>query len=107
MVAVFGLGQTDLTQLSFICAATGFFTNAGVVGIYGILARAFPTHLRATGTGFAIGAGRAGAMVAPIAAGYLFQAGHSLEFVAIAMSAGSLIAAAALWFLPLNESASL
>jgi len=46
-------------------------------------------------------------MVAPIAAGYLFQAGHSLEFVAIAMSAGSLIAAAALWFLPLNESASL
>jgi len=107
MVTVFGLGQTDLTQLSLVCAATGFFTNAGVVGIYGILAIAFPTHVRATGTGFAIGVGRAGAMVAPIAAGYLFQAGHDLEFVALAMSAGSLIAAAALWFLPLRGSARL
>jgi benzoate transport len=104
MVGVFGLGQTTLAQLSLVCAATGFFTNGGIVGIYGILARAFPTHLRATGTGFAVGVGRCGAILAPIVAGYLFRAGYSLELVAIAMGSGSLVAAFALWLLPLSTA---
>jgi MFS family permease len=90
-----------------VCAATGFFTNGGIVGIYGILAKAYPTQLRATGTGFAVGVGRAGAMLAPIVAGYLFRAGYSLEFVATAMGSGSLVAALALWLLPLDKSRGL
>jgi benzoate transport len=107
MVAVFGRGQTTLAQLSLVCAVTGFFTNGGIVGIYGILAKAYPTQLRATGTGFAVGVGRAGAMLAPIVAGYLFRAGYSLEFVATAMGSGSLVAALALWLLPLDKSRGL
>jgi benzoate transport len=103
MLAVFGRGQADLAQLSLICAITGFFTNAGVVGLYGILAQAFPTHVRATGTGFAIGIGRIGAMLAPIIAGFLFRAGYGLEFVAVAMGIGSLAAALALWLLPFKQ----
>jgi benzoate transport len=100
MLAVFGRGQPNLAELSIACAAAGFFTNAAVVGLYGILAQVFPTYVRATGTGFAIGTGRAGAMLSPIMAGYLFRDGFSLEFVAIAMGTGSLGAAAALLFLP-------
>jgi MFS family permease len=103
MVSVFGRGQADLAQLSLMCAVTGFCTNAGVVGLYGILAQAFPTHVRATGTGFAVGTGRAGAMLAPIIAGYLFRGGYGLQFVAIAMSVGSLVGAVALWLLPLTS----
>ncbi len=98
MLAVFGRGQASLGQLSLICAITGFFTNAGVVGLYGIFAQSFPTHVRATGTGFAVGFGRAGAWLAPITAGYLFRAGYGLEFVAVAMGVGSLGAVIALWF---------
>jgi benzoate transport len=104
MVAFFGRGQTTLAQLSLVCAVVGFFTNGGIVGLYGILAQAFPTHLRATGTGFAVGVGRGGAILAPIVAGFLFRAGHSLEFVAIAMGSGSLVAALALWLLPLSTA---
>src|SRR6266404_3208430 len=100
MVAVFGHGQANLSQLSLVCAVAGFFTNAGVVGLYGIFAQVFPTHVRATGTGFAVGFGRGGAMLAPIIAGYLFHAGYGLEFVAVAMGVGSLIATVALWLLP-------
>jgi benzoate transport len=100
MVAVFGRGQAALTQLSLVCAITGFFTNAGVVGLYGIFAQVFPTHVRATGTGFAVGVGRAGSWLAPIIAGYLFHGGYGLQFVAVAMGAGSLVAAVALWMLP-------
>src|SRR6202035_5781037 len=104
MVTVFGRGQANLAQLSLVCAVTGFCTNAGVVGLYGILAQAFPTYVRATGTGFAVGTGRAGAMLAPIIAGYLFRGGYGLQCVAIAVSAGSLIGAAALWLLPLKSA---
>lgn len=106
MVAVFGRGQANLAQLSLMCAIAGFFTNAGVVGLYGIFAQAFPTHVRATGTGFAIGVGRASAWLSPIIAGLLFHAGHTLEFVAVAMGVGSLAAAIALWQLPFRAQAA-
>ena len=105
MVGVFGRGQTTLVQLSLVCAITGFFTNAGVVGLYGILAQAFPTHVRATGTGFAVGTGRAGSVLAPIIAGYLFHLGYSLGFVAGVMGVWSLVAAAALWLVPFKSEA--
>ena len=102
-LAVFGRTRADLTQLAIVCAIAGFFTNAGIVGLYGILAQVFPTNLRATGTGFAVGTGRSGSVLAPIIAGFLFKAGYGLEFVAIAMGIGSFAAAIALWFLPFNS----
>lgn len=105
MLALFGRGQATLPQLSLMCAVAGFFTNAGVVGVYGILAQAFPTHVRATATGFAIGIGRAGAFLSPIIAGYLFSRGFGLEFVAVAMGAGSLAAAVCLWQMPFRPQA--
>jgi len=100
MVALFGHGQADLAQLSLICALVGFCTNGGVVGIYAVLARAFPTELRATGTGFAVGMGRGGAVIAPVVAGLLFHAGFGLQAVAIIMGSGSLIAVLCLLALP-------
>jgi benzoate transport len=99
MVNVFGRGQADLQQLAVICAATGFFTNAGVVGLYALFAQVFPTHVRATGTGFAIGFGRGGSALAPMLAGFLFQAGYGLPTVSLLISLGSLIAAGALLLL--------
>jgi benzoate transport len=99
-VALFGHGQADLTSLSLICALAGFCTNGGVVGVYAVLARVFPTELRATGTGFAVGFGRGGAVIAPVIAGFLFQAGFGLQVVAIIMAAGSLVAALCLALLP-------
>ena len=95
MVAVFGHTHADLAQLSLTCALAGFCTNGGIVGLYTILARAYPADARAAGTGFAIGIGRSGAVLAPITAGYLFQANWSLQAVALTMGIGSLLAAAA------------
>jgi hypothetical protein len=61
-----------------------------------LFAKMFPTHVRATGTGFAVGVGRAGAVLAPVIAGYLLQAGFGLQAVATLMAMGSLLSAAAL-----------
>ena len=74
--------------------------------MYGIFAQAFPTHVRATGTGFAVGFGRCGAVLAPVIAGFLFRAGYGLEFVATIMGVSSLLAAVTLWLLPFKEEAA-
>ncbi|WP_261294211.1 MFS transporter [Sphingomonas hylomeconis] len=96
LVIAFGRGQSDLQGLSLIAAAAGFATNAGVVGLYALLARTFPTRLRATATGFVIGIGRGGSALAPALAGLLFAAGYMLDSVAVLMSLGSAVAAVAL-----------
>lgn len=103
--AVYLFGQTPpaLQQLSMICAIAGFCTNAGIVGLYAIIAQAFPTHLRASGTGFAVGLGRGGAVLAPMIAGYLFQWGYMLPTVSLLMALGSMFGAAVLLLLKLDD----
>lgn len=99
-VAIFGQGQSDIGTLAIFAAAAGFFTNAGVVGLYALIAQAFPTAVCGSGTGLVIGFGRGGAAVGPIATGFLFSIDLGLSLVALAMACGSLVAAGALLFLP-------
>jgi len=97
-ITIFGMGQSNLSELKAIVGICGFFTNAGIVGLYTLLALAYPTHLRATGTGVVIGAGRGGAALGPVLAGYLFAHGMSLQTLSIVMGCGSLFGAIALFF---------
>ena len=96
MIVWFGHGASDLNTLSVRVGVACLFGNAAIVGFYTLFAKVFPTHVRATGTGFAIGVGRGGAALAPVCAGYLFQAGLGLQTVSICMAAGSLVALLAL-----------
>ncbi|MFC3215229.1 MFS transporter [Novosphingobium panipatense] len=100
MVVWFGQGHADLVSLAFAAAAAGFFTNAGMVGFYALIASSFPTAARGGGTGFVIGVGRGGAALGPVVAGFLFEGGMGLSGVAVAMGLGSLVAAAAILGLP-------
>jgi len=104
MIVRFGHGGADLTGLKATLALTGLFTNAAIAGFYLLFAQVFPTYVRATGTGLAIGVGRGGAMLAPVIAGYLFQAGLALQTVALVMACGSLMAAAALFALKVRAA---
>jgi benzoate transport len=113
-VMLFGRSAPEVTQLSMWAAFAGFFGNAGVSGLYTIIAYVFPTHVRATGTGFVIGVGRGGAVLAPALAGYLLQRGQDngealadiLAYVATVMGVGSLLAAIVLIFLKLSADGS-
>jgi benzoate transport len=95
-IGVFGLGFHDLTLLSLSVAVAAFFVNAGVVGIYPLLAHAYPAELRASGTGFVIGIGRGGSAVGPLLAGTLFAGGAGLLTVSLVMGLGGIIAATAI-----------
>ena len=103
MVIVFGRIPPQIPVISLVVGMVGFCTNGAVVGIYAIIADAFPTDLRAGGTGFVIGIGRGGAALGPIVAGLLFAAGAALPTVAFVMALGSLIAAAALTVLTVRQ----
>ncbi|TLZ06104.1 MAG: MFS transporter [Gammaproteobacteria bacterium] len=104
MIVWFGHGSADLATLKTTLAITGLFTNSAIAGLYLLFAQVFPTHVRASGTGFAIGVGRGGAVLAPVAAGYLFHAGFALQTVALAMASGSLLAAVALLALRVRDA---
>ena len=109
-IMLFGRTPDDLNTLTWLAIAVGFFGNAAISGMYSIVAYAFPTHVRATGTGFVIGVGRGGAVLSPWLAGFLFDPTQELKvlpvdklpWVAIVMAMGSLLAAASLLFLKPN-----
>lgn len=105
VVSAFGFVAPSLGAITAIVFVAGFFWNAAVVGFYALAARNFPTHARATGTGFMIGFGRGGAALAPILAGFLFQAGLGRDMVSVLMALGSLLGGILL-FVGLRHSAS-
>jgi MFS family permease len=104
-VIYFGMGHDTLTFWRLSTFLQMFFLNAAIVGYYAAFARGFPAYARGTGTGFALGIGRAGAAGSPIVAGYLFTTlgNDHLQTVSIVMTLGSLIGVVLLWLLPLRE----
>lgn len=106
-VTYFGTGASSLTGLSALACLGGFFTNAAVVGLYALVAHAFPSAVRAGGTGFVIGVGRGGAALGPIIAGFLFDQKLGLQMVAFLMALGSLVGAVCLAMLRTRNEAEL
>lgn len=103
-IGIFGLGFHDIYHLALSVAVAAFFINASVVGLYPILTQTYPAALRATGTGFVIGAGRGGSGLGPVVAGALFASGGSLMLVSLAMGTGALLAAMMIVTLPKNPN---
>lgn len=56
-------------------AFLGIFAHGSMVGLYSTVPNLYPTSVRATGTGWAIGISRLGAVVGPLIAGFLLDAG--------------------------------
>jgi benzoate transport len=106
LVVLFGNTPAELRMLQYVCLGAGFFINGGIVGLYAMFAQVFPTHARASGTGFAIGFGRGGAVLAPIVAGFLFDAGLGLPAIAGLMALGSLLGAGVLLLLRIGKDHS-
>ena len=102
LVTILG-NMTDLNYFAIIVTLCGFFGNAGIIGMYALFPVAFPTHVRASGTGFTIGMGRGGAYLSPIIVGFMFQHGLSLPVVTMLISIGTLVAAGVLLFLKFKK----
>lgn len=105
-IVIFGFGSVSLLGWKIAVFFAGLTTSAAMVGFYSLFAKGFPTVVRATGTGFAIGAGRVGAAGSPILAGLLYSRAETGDVfsVSIVMALGSIVAAGMLLMLDLKES---
>ena len=104
-VAAFGIGSDTLWGWRAATFLTMFFLNAAIVGDYAAFARGFPAYARATGTGFVLGVGRAGAAGSPIIAGFLFVwlGNDQLLPVSAIMAIGAIVGAGLLFMLPMRD----
>lgn len=83
---------TGSAMVLVMFALIGFTFQGGFNVLYAVAARIYPTEIRTTGIGWAIGAGRLGAVIAPIVAGYLVGAGLSIDTLFIIFAVPSVIA---------------
>lgn len=70
----------------------GFLLQGAFTAMYAVAARIYPTNVRATGIGWAAGLGRTGAIVSPIAGGYLAGMGWDLYSLSLLFAFPLLVA---------------
>jgi benzoate transport len=99
LMVVFGLLPTNVALLMAVAVALGFFGQGGFIGLYSVAARIYPTAIRATGIGWAIGLGRVGAIIGPSVAGVLIGLGWSQATYFTLLSLPFFIGAIAVWSL--------
>ena len=77
-LVVLGNVSMSVTFILTTAFVLGITLNGGFNGFWPTSARLYPTHIRATGVGWAVGAGRAGAVMGPLVGGYLLQSNAGL-----------------------------
>jgi benzoate transport len=77
LMGIFGF-FTGSSMILALFGLIGFGIQGGFIGLYAVAARLYPTQVRTTGVGWAIGLGRVGAIVGPIVGGLLIGAGLSM-----------------------------
>jgi len=95
-MTVFGLIDVSLTIMLIIGFIIGFFVFGSMIGLYSIAPDIYPTSIRNTGMGWAIGIGRLGAIIGPSAAGFLLSRGWSGADCFLAFSVPLLISMVAI-----------
>lgn len=99
MVIVFVLSTAALAAAFSLGGVVGLLVNGCVAGLYTVTPALYGPDVRATGVGTALGIGRAGAILAPIVAGVLLDAGWSTVELYLAVAAILLLAALAVFFI--------
>ncbi len=69
---------TDILLL-IVFGILGFGIQGSFVGLYSVAARLYPTEFRSTGVGWAIGIGRLGGIIGPMAGGILIGMGLTMS----------------------------
>lgn len=95
-MVVFAAAPNQLTLLLAITFVIGFLQQGGFTGLYAVAAKVYPTEIRSTGIGWAIGLGRFGAVAGPAIAGFLIASGLNMSanyyVFAVPMAIGGLLA---------------
>ena len=74
-MTLFGMLDAALGRMLVVAFLIGFFVAGAIIGLYAIVPDLYPAEIRNTGTGWALGIGRLGAVIGPYIAGLLIEAG--------------------------------
>jgi len=91
LMLIFGFIK-DSYMILILFGFIGFGIQGGFVGMYSLAARLYPTDIRATGVGGAVGIGRIGAIFGPLLGGMLIAAGFSMGTNFVVFSIPTIIA---------------
>ncbi|MCC4603276.1 MFS transporter [Xanthomonas campestris pv. badrii] len=91
----FGVSSAVLSWAFVTALLTGAALTAAMGGLYAVAPVVFPAAVRSTGMGWAIGVGRLGAILSPLCAGVLLDAGWTPARLYLACAVPLLFAAAA------------
>jgi AAHS family 4-hydroxybenzoate transporter-like MFS transporter len=72
--SVIGMAGGSFAPLMVIVFLAGFFVIGAQFGLNAVAASAYPTAIRSTGVGWALGIGRVGSIIGPLAGGVLIAA---------------------------------
>ena len=78
-MVIFAYAPNELNLLMILILLIGILQQGGFTGLYGAASKVYPTEIRSTGIGWAIGLGRSGAVAGPTIAGYLIVAGFDMD----------------------------
>jgi AAHS family 4-hydroxybenzoate transporter-like MFS transporter len=93
-VAAIGFAAPSFLRIAMLQGASGLLLGAGSSGLIATAALFYPTAIRSTGIGWAMGMGRFGSFVGPLAVGVLLAAGADLPATYAAIGVPALLAAA-------------
>jgi MFS transporter, AAHS family, 4-hydroxybenzoate transporter len=99
IMIIYGNITLSTVIIFLLICLIGIFVQGGFNGMYPILARVYPTEIRTTGVGFAVGVGRFGAILGPTLFGYLFDSGLSISNLFTLFSLPLLITGLCVWSL--------
>ena len=80
MIIPYGFFRGEVPIILTMIFVLMLFVQGAFAGLYVVAARLYPTEIRTTGVGWAIGAGRFGAIFGPSAAGFMLGAGLSISW---------------------------
>lgn len=106
---LFGLFGTDWSFRFILPSLLGFFLYGSLIAQYALLPRIYETAIRNTGTGWAAGVGRLGAIAGPYFAGLLLASGwngFNLYFLYAGCFILSMIAVSVIWMKIDNEQSA-
>lgn len=98
-VAMLAFGATIVPILIVAAALCGFAASGGAIGSNALAAALYPTPIRSTGVGWALGVGRAGAILGPLIAGFLLGFGWTPKAIILSAALPALAASAAVFAL--------
>ena len=106
-MAIFGRLEINLTMMLVVAFLIGVLIAGSMIGLYITVPSLYPVRIRNTGTGWALGIGRLGAVAGPYMAGVLIGLDWDRGALYFAMGLPLVISAAALLWLGSNAQSGI